>query len=401
MIKKIIFIVLIVFLATIVRSEGSEIYQNSNLRLETVATFGDTTDWPSLFGERAARMFEGHPMLGEQYLTVSADGSVFVSNTGNFLIYQFDSRGNLVRKFQNPEKIPPDSSPTNRRPEMLSILDNRLLLVCEPQGRINVFDLKGNRKELAKYDYSVYGCFPLGGGKVAVFGGVGMGSGDWKTRVAVQDFPLGKEREIYSMKQDLSRTTIWARQGEGKGMVGTAAPFSGPKIFPRVLKNGELLIGNWNSPEIWIYSPNGAKRLAFRIEGSPKPFPEVKKEEYVENLKKSMAKNPDLTKQLLAELEKKPEFFPSSLPLFSEILIDGAGNILVFDFREDEELSFTAYTPEGKKTGRCTLNCGDFVFPQGLHNHTAFFQGEHLYVLAAPRKNPKALRLIKARLVSI
>lgn len=399
MIKKNIFIVLIVLLATIVRADGSELYKKGSLRIEAVSPYGETTDRPSLFGEKAAQVFEGHSMPGDQYLAVAADGTAFVSNTGNFLIYQFDPRGNLVRKIQNPEKIPADSSPLNRRPGMLSILDNRLLLVCEPQGRINVFDLNGNRKVLVKYDYLMQGCIPLGNGKVAVVGGVAMKGRDWKTRVAVQDFPGGTEKEIYAVRQNMEQSTIWARQGEGKGIVSAGSPFSGPKLFPRVMKDGDLLIGEWNSSEVRIYSPDGGKRFSFHVEGPAKPFSEAKKEEYIENLKKSTAKNPGLSRQLLEELEKKPEFFPSSLPLFSEILIDGAGNILVFDFREDEELSFTAYTPEGKKIGRCNLNHDGYLFPKGFRNHTVSFQGEYLYALAAPKANPEDLRLIKAKLV--
>lgn len=398
-------IVLLVLFSAMVMADASEIYKKGVVRLEFDSAYGQGTDWPALFGKEASRLFEGQKLLGELFMTVAPNGMTFVSNTANFLICQFDANGRLVRKIQNPENIPPDSSSLNRRPEYLTILDGRWLLVCEGQGRINVFDLEGNRQKLLRYDYIVKSCTALASGKIAILGGVGMKGSMWKNRVAIQDFPSGIEKEIFSVKEDLSRIILVAKTATNSKqasefMVGSSTEFSGQRLFIRPTASGGLLIAEWRRPEVKFFSPTGEDRVAFRLNDPQQVFPESKKQEYIDKLKKSVTINPEVGEKMLADLETKPDFFPKTLPFFSEIMVDAEGNILVFSFREDEKLIFQVYSPDGKYMNQCELHTGDYFFPQGLRQRFIAFQGKYIYALMAPKGKPEAIRLIKARLTA-
>jgi hypothetical protein len=99
---------------------------------------------------------------------------------------------------------------------------------------------------------------------------------------------------------------------------GSAAAPGCPVWYPPA--SGDLLLGEWHSPDLWVFDTDGSKRLALKLDRGPTAFPETKKAEYMANLKKSEAKNPGIGNQFLKDLEKKGDFFPTNLPYYLEYL---------------------------------------------------------------------------------
>ncbi len=137
--------------------------------------------------------------------------------------------------------------------------------------------------------------------------------------------------------------------------------------------------------------------MGYRIEKEPVAFPQTKKDEYLANIRKSSEKNPELGKLMLKKVEEADNFFPDKLPLFSEIVIDGEGNALVFDFSDDKELYFSVYSTHKGKIGSCRFVSNEIVFPLGVRQRVFHFHQSEIYALAAYKSSPNELRLFKLK----
>jgi len=369
-------------------------YRSGKVKLVLDPAYGQGIDWQTLLSDQKGYIHPARSFADDLHLAVTPDGVLFVANIADFMIYQLDAAGNLLRKIQNPKTIPADSSASNRRPGSLAIWDNRQLLVCEYQGRIGQFDLQGNRGELLEYDYGLHAVIPLTPNRVALLGSVVVKDGI-KYRVALQEFPRGKEREIFSVRWDMRRNVLMAKNKDG--LISTTTPFSQPRVFVRPLPGGEFLLGEWHGAEVWFVSLEGSRRLAFKLGVPPPAFPQEKKDSYVASLEKQAEKNPDIGRQLLDDLKTKPDFFPVNLPYYSEMLVDGEGNILLFDFREDQQIGFSVYSAQGAKIGHCLLDSGDILLPQGVNQRRFVILGRDVYLVAATKAAPALIRPLKAR----
>lgn len=277
-------------------------------------------------------------------------GELFVANCRQDNVFIFSKSGHFVKQFGQRGEGPGDLYSIGN----LGILDEKHLLVSEaPQRkRLSLFGLDGQFRKVVKTKYPVYHAVALKNNKIAYLtyswetSGNNGGKRKQKNRIILKDLDSNRERILQSVSlvekrviKDSSRSGIYL-----KNFVGN--------VFIRRSKEGNLLVGVSNSPELVIYSPEGKRLKSIRL-----TLPRRKVQDaYIQRYKKmqiqSMEADPfySRNKRLINFVKGYPfeKVFDEYLPFYHEILVDSLGNFLVFKWPKNSRttMRFSRYTRE-------------------------------------------------------
>lgn len=401
--KRIVMFLLMIILVMIfggfLAADSLEVYKKGEIKLIADPEFGKNVDWNTLFFDHDLKANFNDKSIGLiKHLGFADDGSIYVSNYSQFNVFKFDANGNFEMQMAEKGRKTGPNSPINRRPDSISVLNNKYLVISEYQGRIGIYDLEGGPVKLIQMDYGVLDCVALKDSKIAVLGSVAMGNGRLKILAAVKDIHTEKENHITFFMENPSENTIHVQKE--KYTISFGGPFDRASTFIRRTRNGNLLVGRANNPKITVFSPEGRVVTSFDLSITPVEITEKDKQEYIEGLKKSVKKLELSEESILGAMRAKPGFFPPVTPLYYQLMVDSADNILVFIYTAEKARHvFQVYSPEGKYICDTVLNPGDYSLQINPRLNTmAFFNGD-LYGLFQLKSGMDApLRLIRVRL---
>ena len=357
--KKVL-VVLFFFLITVNFAWGDlqDNYKKGRIVLKGVPDFGKNNDWEDLF----------HDPYKE--IIAAPDGCIFVVNSRQHNMYKFDKNGDLLKTFGRKGQGPGDVT----FPGDPSFLDNKYLVVGEYglNKRFTVWNMDGKcvkvvrTKKFTSYTTAIkdkriaYLTFSQHAEKKNGY--------QKKILVIIKDIDTGSEKNLREITLlDRSRIEL------GPGMSTGVGNFFG-EVFLAQTINGNLALGISNLPKIDIYSPDGSPVFSFDLKIRPIPVDEkyVKKfrDKVLADLKKEGETAMDDTHKFWHNQSMKylPKFdfstiFDKHLPLYKEILVDSAGNFLVFlynDCQENCNPFFQVYSPKGEFICETELDCGEY-----------------------------------------
>jgi hypothetical protein len=401
--KRLLMFVLLIILVFVfgefLSADLLEVYKKGELQLIADREFGKNVDWNTLFFDHDLKANFNDKSIGLiKRLGFADDGSIFVSNYSQFNVFKFDANGNFIKRMAEKGRKTGPNSPINRRPDAISVLDNKYVVISEYQGRIGVYDLEGNPVKLIKIDYCIVDCVALKDSKIAILGSVAMGNGKSKMLIAVKDIQTEKENHITFFMENPSENTISVQKDIYT--ISFGGPFDRLSTFIRRTRKGNLLVGRANSPKITVYSPEGRTVTSFDLTITPIEITEKDKQEYIEGLKKSVKKLELSEETILGAMRAKPNFFPPVTPLYYQMMVDSEDNLLVFIYTTDKERHvFQVYSPEGRYVCNTVLNPGDYSLQLNPHLNTMGFLNGDLYGLFQLKTGMDApLRLIRVKL---
>ena len=177
----VLIIILVMFFGEFLNANTLEVYKTGEIKLTADPEFGKNVDWNTLFFDYDLKSNFNDKSIGLiKKLGFADDGSIFVSNYSQFNVFKFDAKGNFIKRMAEKGRKTGPNSPINRRPDTVSVLDNKYVIISEYQGRISVYDLEGNLVKLIKIDYGILDCVALKDNKIAILGSVAMGNGQLK-----------------------------------------------------------------------------------------------------------------------------------------------------------------------------------------------------------------------------
>lgn len=399
--KKIIILLILLlwfFFMFVAADNLEDVYRTGEIKLEADPEFGQNVDWKKLFNDSSQKAY-GKVVGILKNIAVAEDGSIFVSNYSNYSIYKFHKTGEFIKKFGAKGK---KRGYFYRRPELYSIMDNRFVIVKAWHGGIYFFDLEGNFVKSHKFDFMPYDCIPLQGNKILVSGFTIYHPNKIKNLAEIQDLDTGKRKQIAHCFRDTKQGTLSYKK-EGFH-IGLSHRLSGVNCFINRLKDGNIIVGFSNNPEISIFSPEGRKLKSFKLNITPIEIGEKEKQEFYESLKKSIQKH-QLPETLLEQFKSKTDFFPKYAPLYYHLMVDSDGNILVFKYPSGKQKShrryvFQVYSPQGTYVCETLLDPGKYnLYLNPRRKSLAFFNGALYAIVSLKESDGIPLRLIKVNLV--
>ncbi len=383
-------VVLFIFTCAILDAGLLEMYRKGKIILAPDPTFAAGVDWDSLF----------YDVYKE--LELAPGGELFVANCRQDNVFIFSKSGHFVKQFGQRGEGPGDLYSIGN----LGILDEKHLLVSEaPQRkRLSLFGLDGQFRKVVKTKYPVYHAVALKNNKIAYLtyswetSGNNGGKRKQKNRIILKDLDSNRERILQSVSlvekrviKDSSRSGIYL-----KNFVGN--------VFIRRSKEGNLLVGVSNSPELVIYSPEGKRLKSIRL-----TLPRRKVQDaYIQRYKKmqiqSMEADPfySRNKRLINFVKGYPfeKVFDEYLPFYHEILVDSLGNFLVFKWPkkfEDYNEVFQVYTGEGTFVCETEIDEGKFDLFVDCRFKTVIFSEQGIFSLVQVRnsedESPRLIRV--------
>jgi len=161
---------------------------------------------------------------------------------------------------------------------------------------------------------------------------------------------LQLKRVIYSQP-------VWREKyirTEQFGLTNLPQPFS-PDIHWDISPDGRIIIGFAANYEFGIYNSQGNLFLSVKHPFKPAKITEKDKKKHFETMTFFDGK---AIRRGVPDVIIKNTEFPEYKPAYSSLMVDGAGNILVRPFIEEEakqKLVFDAFSPEGKFISRVEL----------------------------------------------
>jgi hypothetical protein len=392
MIKRLNLLILLFLLACqLVHGSLVDFYKKGTIKMIPAPGFGDGNDWDSLFYDTNKKM------------AAAPDGTIFVSNCMQNNISVFNPAGKFVKTFSQKGLGPGDTY----FPGVLTILDDKYLTVGEYAStlRISLFDFSGKCFKVLKTEHSVFSPIALKNDKVAYFyfkyGAETKGPQEYEAKAIIKDVNAGVESVVYSITlQD--KSLIWLREA----IVLKLENNTGAMILSRT-KEGNLLVGVSNTPDIRIFSPNGKLVNSFRISMPRIPVTGDYIDKYKDNYINFMEKGDASTKPSPAyevKAVKRRSFkdqFDEYLPYYREILVDEDGNILIFKWTDcigDCRDIFQVYSPEGKYICETVIDKGNFDFSIDRKSNNIVFTRKGIFGLFQIKNTEDvSLRIVKVK----
>ena len=374
--------------ANAIQSRIPEAYEGEVIEIVPNEDFGKNVGWDTLFYNTFTD------------IVVAPDGSIFAASSRQHKIFKFDIQGDLVKSFGEKGQGPGDFN----GPDNISILDDKYLVAGEYalSLRISLFDFDGNCVRVLKTNGPTYSPVALREGKVAYIGKSHRGKGNEAIIIdsaIIKDVESGRETTVKKLEYPFTSIRI---KNQGSVSMGDD---TGGRMFIARSGDGDLLVGSSLSTEIEVYSIEGEKKGSLTLNMEKIAVTNKIISRYKEYHIKSLARDPRHSegrgREMLKALRKASwdHLFGESLPLYKELLVDSAGNILVFRNSEclgDCPTLIQAYSPQGKYISQFELKGGEYdliVDPRRKH---MCFTEDGLYALVQKRNAAEfSLRLVK------
>lgn len=385
--KKIICFILLLLTYQLFFAALVDVYRKGIIKIIPDPHFGKNNDWESLFYDI------------NKSLVVTDDGTVFVANTLMNNIYKFSPQGKYALSMgQRGEGVGDLLSPG-----YLSVLDNHLLLVGEDPLKcmVSLFDFSGKINRKIRCKKPVYNVIALGNEKIAYTSVYNLDGINKKIVISIKDLSSLSEQIVDTIQT----------QNKGKIEIRTNVTLSVKAPNNDVIlarnKDGQLVVGVTNSPNLKIFSPTGRllksitlKLTPIRVTGD---YIKKYKKQEVASLKDNKYHRPlpDRFIKRVAEYDFS-SLFEKILPLYINFTFDPEGNLLVFpnmDCVENCKTLFQVYSGDGNFICDCVLDKGQFDFDIDMGQLPFVFHGNNLYGLFERKGNDDiALQLIKVNL---
>ena len=349
-------------------------------------------------------------------IVVAPDGSVFMSHKTPHEIWKFNASGNLVKKFGKQGSKPGEFV---MLPSVEGVLGGKFVYTMDVHGRIQFYDLNGNFEKALKLDYMPLDSRPLANNKIAFLGHVPWADGRTRYVISIKDYNSGEEEIVWSTIRDGSKGSMEIKTSDG-GMMSFSIPNSHPSSsWPRIAtsKTGQLIIADPVGGKVAEYTPEGDKLSEFDLNMSALPIEKEKISEYYETGKRNIKRFEerlrganryndqeikDMVSQYTEQIEKLKDRtqYPEHLPIFTNLLVDSDGNLLVFEYTDEKESNnFRVYSYDSKGT---FLSQSSFVSDEYNLNFSpgafVFHQGNIYNVAEQKSGTGNLMRLVKFKL---
>lgn len=392
----------------------SQYYNNETLKLEEVSGFAEMNNWNDLFSDYHSE-WNGKEIGKLKHIVVAPDGSVFMSHHTHYDIWKFDKDGRFIKRFGSKGSGKGQFHMLHR---VEGILGGKYVYTTGPQGWMLFFDLDGNYVKSMKLDYMPLRTVPLNDMKIAIFGHVPWKNHTVKKIIAIKDFETGREKTVWYEIYDHSADII--ELPNGKKMI-TRLNFNHPSITRfgiATASNGNLLIALHSDGAISEYLTDGEKINSFPLNIKPVEITDADVQRIyqaqinaIPKIQERLPEHRRLTDEELdvieAEYEKKFESVKSKiragdhLPIYSTVIMDSDGNILVFEFTEEKDSNrFRAYSynQDGTLIGVSSFESQEYDL--AFTDDTFVFHDGYIYAIATKRNTEGIpLRLVKFKLL--
>ena len=368
-------------------------YNAAAVKLIPEASFLPNADWGSLFYD--ASQSDAASRIGVMNeVAIGPQEQVYVCNRGKYTIQILDQTGRVTKTFG---KQGHKNGEFASNPHLRGILNNKLVVVSDNQGRINFFDLDGNFVKLIALDFMPLDIFPLKSGNLVVYGHVPVSGCRSKSVIAELNYDTGKYSILYEKIEPDTQSSIIQTKKDGL-LISYAAPYVINQQMVRVISNDRIILADNTSKTVKVFSKeNGRyKESSFDLQMEQLKVGAEEKQEYYQNFKKELEK--DGLDVSLAEKVKEPGFYPDNLPYFYNIILDEQNNALFFIFtnNQSEDYVFQAYSGEGKFLGQSMFEIEGYeLLSQMEHFH---FVGGFVYTLALKHDAAYPVRILKCRM---
>jgi len=348
--KTVLLVLLVLQLFSLLRAELIQFYKKGKVNLNPCAGFGVNTRWEDI-------IFNDF-----KELTVDAGGTIYMTNGNGNCFYIISPQGELLLKKGRKGQGPGDLN----IPGSVSMLDGKFLIIKEfaENYRISVFDRKGKFIKILRTTHPPNDVVALKKNMIAYsyihYAGSSKKSSN---RVVLKNIQTGREKQVYSVELE-------DRDVMTQGIGLDVRDYSDFITINRTV-NGNLLVGVSTSPELKIFdvSGNPVKSLPLKMELVPVTDDYIRacKERTIEALEDDALATKAIKKQAIAICRNASfdDFFGKYLPLYSSVMVDSEGNILVFEFdhiHPHSHVSFHVYTANGEYVCKTQLFCDQYSF---------------------------------------
>ncbi len=372
-------------------AELVEVYKKGIIKIQPDPNFGTGLDWESLFYDY------------KKDLLVAPDSNVYVSNLSTHNIYKFNPDGKLIGTYGKEGRGPGDLY----RQSLNSILDGKYLVIPDYASfrKISVFDLSGKCVSTIRTKTNCMDAVGLKKGSIAYYSEKNfpdIKKGKMVSTVTVHIINMNTKEETEFVFGNIVRGVI--------PLSGTYQFYPGNyfgSFILRQTRDGNLLAGISDSPDMKIYTPGGKLIKNFRL--NIQPIPVTAK--YIENKKKATINdlqnevpNPGLFKRIKKAVEQSDfkNFFGQYLPYYKSFIVDSEGNILVFKWLDSEgkpNETFQVYSPGGDYLCETILDAGTFDININSNFQTIQFTSHAIYgIFKIDDEDDINIRLLKVKL---
>ncbi len=341
---RFLLLVLPLFFQGILFPQLESLYKSGTIKMVVDSSFGSQTDWENQFYDMYKSM------------TMAPDGSLFISNSRQHNITKISATGQVVKTFGQKGQGTSDVT----SPHHLSILDQKYLVVGESPllRRISLFKLDGKFSQIIRTNHECYFPQALKDSRIVYYSILSDNTNVKKYTVWIKDVITGIEIKVVSVElltKDKLRpdknTLIYIGNHWGE-------------LILKQTGDGNVLVGISNQPDINIYSPQGKWLRSFRLNITPLSVTSTYIRDYKQLILEDFASTRDGRPSL--DIIKKASFselIPSTLPYYRQIVVDSAGNILVFrwlDCVRGGMEKFLVYSATGNFINEVLLDTGQF-----------------------------------------
>ena len=425
--KKLIFtFTILVFTVSASAQRLIDIYKSGTVKLVADTDYAVGNNWDKVF-ETYYDTIYGAPMGERKSIIIMPDGAVVVNHRYRNYYSKFSPEGVFEEEFGITDK----EGHTLKKINAISgiVNDNTFFTELDNMGNMICFDFEGNYVKTLKLDYMTRQMIPLPRNKIAVVGWV-----IWKTKfrefVAIVDYETNEQKIIWDhftdRCEDFGHCKLfnYAYKFEKGGAIGfTSMPFSqmtGMSSPPKIACIGEnLVLGIPATGEILVFDLMGRQLSNEKIDWAKnyisvdeqKEIQQKAIDQYEHNsipafadgrvtpTEMNMAKE-TILKQMNEDLGNISE--PITLPMFSTLIKDSDGNILFFEFPEENNanrFNVWVYENGGSFVCKSTFVCDDYELQ--INPHKMVFHNGFIYGLQQ-KKNVDGvpLRLVRFRVTS-
>ncbi len=403
-----------------------DIYKGGTVVLTPDTEYAKSNDWNTVFKTYYDTLYNT-PMGNRKSLVLMPDGSVVVNHAYRNYYSKFAPDGTFVKEFgitnSKGEKFKKTSSISG------VINNNTFFTGLNNLGDMVCFDFDGNYKKTLKLDYMTRQQLPLPNGKIAVVGWV-----IWQTKfrdfVAIVDYETNKQNiiwEYFTPREEFGVHTKlfhYTYQFEQQGAIGfTTMPFSrstGIMARPRLAcVNDQLILANPTSGEIITYDLEGNQISKKQMDLSRGQISvEEQKEIQRKAIEHYKSMNPlrfeSFAGKATAEESRKAHDYlisamqddlgkitdPIYKPFFSTIIQDSDGNLLFFDFADEEganSFNVWVYSNNGEFVCESSFVCEDYELQ--INPEKMVFRNGYIYGLQLLKEaSGVPLRLVRFKL---
>lgn len=355
-------------------------------------SFMQNADWKRMFYDASQTSGAGRAGLDKQ-IVIGPDEQVYVSDRSNFTISIYNSDGKFIKSFG---KQGYGNGEFANNQDLDGILNDKLIVVSDNQGRINLFDLDGNFVKLLTIDFMPLRIFPLRSGKLMVWGHVPVKGYKYKHVLAELNVTSGNYNLLFE-KMITREKSSYITITKDSSIINVGAPYSRGRELIRANKNDQVILAETRSGTVTVLGKSGGRfaENSFGIEGDPIPISEKEKEEFYRNFKARLLRNNmDTT---AAGQVKAEGFFPEHMPLFYNMIVDEMNNLLFFIYTntDGDDFAFMTYDLAGNFMGRSKFEIEGYDL---LSNVSSFkLKDGYIYTLAVKIGAEYPLRILKCR----